>query len=213
MNKQTVITIGREFGSGGREIGERLARDLGIPFYDKELIALAAEKSGMSQEYLKEADEKPTNSLLYSLSTGFSLLGRAASPAYSMPITDKLFILQSDLIKQAAEQGSCVIVGRCADYILSDHPSCVHIFLRAELPLRIARCMKLYDLTKEKAEELITKTDKKRASYYNYYSGNKWGDLKNYHLCIDTGAVGIENTVRLIESFLEMKAANEAAKG
>ena len=213
MNKQTVITIGREFGSGGREIGERLVRDLGIPFYDKELIALAAEKSGMSQEYLKEADEKPTNSLLYSLSTGFSLLGRAASPAYSMPITDKLFILQSDLIKQAAEQGSCVIVGRCADYILSDHPSCVHIFLRAELPLRIVRCMKLYDLTKEKAEELVTKTDKKRASYYNYYSGNKWGDLKNYHLCIDTGAVGIENTVRLIESFLEMKAANEAAKG
>ena len=201
MNGNTVITIGRQFGSGGRQVGKKLADKLGIAFYDKELIEIAAMESGMSKKLLESADEKPTNSFLYSL----SILGNGFSPMDDMPINDKLFFIQSNVIKRVAQEGSCVIVGRCADYILRNNPNCVNVFIHACMNKKLERAVNEYKLSSDSALDEILRMDKSRASYYNYYSDRKWGRADNYHLCIDSGIVGVDNAVDLIISFAEMK--------
>lgn len=206
MSNNTIITIGRQYGSGGKAIGEQLAKELGIPFYDKELIALAAEKSGMSADLLKEVDERASNSLLYSLSTGMVNLHTGSGTFfYNLPMNDRLFIVQADLIKQFAKEGPRVIVGRCADYILRENPDLVRVFIHAELEKRIQRATTEYGISPEKAEDTVHKIDKKRASYYNYYSSRKWGHLENYDLCINSGLIGIDGAVKLIRQFVELK--------
>lgn len=204
MDSRTVITIGREFGSGGHEVGTKLAERLGIKCYDKELLTMAAKQSGLCEELFASQDERPTNSFLYSLVMDTYSLGYTSS--YSdMPINHKIFLAQFDAIKKLAEKESCVVVGRCADYALEDNPFAVSVWIKADLSKRIERIKRMYDLSENKAADLIQKTDKRRASYYNYYSSKKWGEAKSYDLCIDTGEIGIDGAIEVILKFIELK--------
>ena len=171
MNNHYIINLGRQLGSGGKEIGEKLAKDLGIAFYDKELINLASKESGLCKEFFEKADEKASQSILGGLfGTRFPFITEGAYPYNSYLSNDSLFKIQSDVIRHLAEQKSCLFVGRCADYILRDFPRCANIFVSASPEARIERLMKLHNISAEKAEELMEKADKKRSSYYNYYS-------------------------------------------
>ena len=175
-----IYTIGREFGSGGREVGEKLAAKLGIKLYDKELLQQAAKDSGFCEEIFENHDEKPTNSFLYSLVMDtYSVSGYSAAPFLDMPLNHKVFLAQFETIKKIAEKESCVIVGRCADYALSDNPDCINIFIHADLDVRIKNVSRNLNITENKARDIINKTDKQRASYYNYYTRKKWGDSKS----------------------------------
>ena len=209
MAKKIIITIGRQFGSGGRYVGRLLAEKLGIPFYDKELLSEAAKNSGICEEIFEEHDEKPTRSLLFSLATGMQHHMGTGSFYMDMPLNHRIFLAQFDAIRKLAEEGSCVIVGRCADYVLREDPDTVSIFVKADMPSKIARAVKYYGVEEDKAEERIRKADKQRASYYNYYATATWGDVENYDLVVDTGALGVEGAVELIAKFLELR---EAAK-
>ena len=204
-----IYTIGREFGSGGREVGEKLAAKLGIKLYDKELLQQAAKDSGFCEEIFENHDEKPTNSFLYSLVMDtYSVSGYSAAPFLDMPLNHKVFLAQFETIKKIAEKESCVIVGRCADYALSDNPDCINIFIHADLDVRIKNVSRNLNITENKARDIINKTDKQRASYYNYYTSKKWGDLKSYNLCIDSSILGIDGTVELIKQAVALKEKN-----
>lgn len=209
MNNTMIYTIGRQFGSGGKEIGMKLAERLGIKCYDRELLERASKESGLCQELFENHDEKPTNSFLYSLVMDTYSMGYS-SPYLDMPINQKVFLAQFDAIKKLAAEGPCVIVGRCADYTLEDLENCVNVFIAADVETRAKRISKLYDLSMSKATDMVIKTDKRRASYYNYYSNKKWGDVHSYHLCIDSAQVGIEGAVDLIIQFGELKAKKMA---
>lgn len=205
MDNNIIITIGRQYGSAGKEIGMKVAEKLGVKCYDRELLELAAKNSGLCQELFENHDEKPTNSFLYSLVMDTYSLGYTTSSYMDMPMNHKIFLAQFDTIKKIAEEGSCVIVGRCADYALEEYTNCCNVFISADIETRTKRIAKLYDLSNEKAMETILKTDKRRASYYNYYSNKKWGDARSYHLCIDSSQIGIEGSVELIIDFTKYK--------
>ena len=203
-----IYTIGREFGSGGREVGEKLAAKLGIKLYDKELLQQAAKDSGFCEEIFENHDEKPTNSFLYSLVMDtYSVSGYSAAPFLDMPLNHKVFLAQFETIKKIAEKESCVIVGRCADYALSDNPDCINIFIHADLDVRIKNVSRNLNITENKARDIINKTDKQRASYYNYYTSKKWGDSKSYNLSHDAGKLGTDNCVEMILKFRELMDA------
>ncbi len=203
-----IYTIGREFGSGGREVGEKLAAKLGIKIYDKELLQQAAKDSGFCEEIFENHDEKPTNSFLYSLVMDtYSVSGYSAAPFLDMPLNHKVFLAQFETIKKIAEKESCVIVGRCADYALSDNPDCINIFIHADLDVRIKNVSRNLNITENKARDIINKTDKQRASYYNYYTSKKWGDSKSYNLSLDAGKLGTDNCVEMILKFRELMDA------
>lgn len=196
-----VITVGRQFGSGGRDVGEKIAKELGIPFYDKELVEMAAQKSDLSKEALKEVDERATSSFLYSLAGGnYSMRGINAPLYYELPINDKLFIAQAEVIKSVAKQGSCVIVGRCADYVLEneENVNLLNIFVYASLDFRARRVMEALDLSQSKARDRVSKTDKQRRVYYDYYTSRDWGVMSNYDLCLNTEKIGIDNAAALV---------------
>lgn len=200
-----VYTIGREFGSYGRQIGEELAKRLGINFYDKELLQRAAKESGFCEEIFENHDEKPTNSFLYSLVMDtYSASSMATAPFLDMPLNHKVFLAQFDSIKKIAESESCVIVGRCADYALADNDNCLNIFIRTEIDDRIRRISKRLDISDNKAKDLIHKKDKQRASYYNYYTSKKWGDSRSYDLCINTSQLSVDDAVELIIKYREL---------
>lgn len=206
MDMNTIITIGREYGSGGKEIGMKLAEAYGIKCYDRELLQLAAKESGLCEEIFDNYDEKPTNSFLYSLVMDTYLMGGYSSASFlDMPINHKVFLAQFETIKKIADQGPCIIVGRCADYALAEYKNCVSLFIHAELQWRMERISKLLDISEEKAKEVIHKTDKRRSSYYNYYSNKKWGDAKSYNFSIDSSILGVDGTVQLIKDFIELK--------
>ena len=194
----TIITIGREFGSGGHEIGAHLAEKLEIPLYDKEMLDRASKDSGIAEEILKAHDEKPTSSFLYSLVMDTYSLGYKTGSYSDMPINHKIFLAQFDAIKKLAEEGPCVMVGRCADYALSDWPDCFSIFIHADMDARIRRIASKYGKSDKEAKDIIIKTDKSRASYYNYYTNKKWGSAKDYNLCIDSGKLGLDNAAKII---------------
>ena len=200
-----IITIGRQFGSGGRAIGEKLAKKLGVPFYDKELISLAAKESGISPEVFENVDEKAANSLLYSLSMGMYSFGSGFPAMGDLPVNDKLYLLQHKIIKDVASKGSCVIVGRCADYILKERPECVNIFIYADIEFRKQEAVKKHGIDAARAEHIINKTDKSRANYYSFYSGQKWGMAENYDLCINSGKLDEDKIVDLIIEYIRMK--------
>jgi len=207
MAKKCIITIGRQFGSGGRYVGRLLAEKLGVPFYDKELLSEAAKRSGICEEILEDHDEKPTRSLLFSLVTGMQHHVGSGNFYMDMPLNHRIFLAQFDAIRKLAEEGSCVIVGRCADYVLKENPDAVSVFVKADMPSKIARAVKYYGVEEDKAEERIRKADKQRASYYNYYATATWGDVENYDLVVDTGVLGVEGAVELIAKFLELRDA------
>ncbi len=205
MANNTIITIGRQYGSGGHDIGKQLAEELNVPFYDKALLERAAKDSGLCQEIFENHDEKPTNSFLYSLVMDTYSLGYTTSSFSEMPLNHKIFLAQFDAIKNIAKEGPCVIVGRCADYALAEFPNVVNVFLHADLQDRIVRIARRHDLTDAKAKDLIIKTDKRRASYYNYYTSKKWGDAAGYDLSLNTATLGIDGTIHMIREFVAYK--------
>lgn len=206
MGEHYVINLGRQLGSGGKEIGEKLAKELGIAFYDKELINLASDESGLCKEFFEKADEKASQSLLGGLfGARFPFITESAYPYNSYLSNDSLFKIQSDVIRHLAEEKSCLFVGRCADYILRDHPRCVNVFISAAPEARIKRLMETLNVDAEEAEELMEKADKKRSSYYNYYSYKTWGAAATYHLCIDSSVLGIDGTVAFVKNFIKLK--------
>ena len=201
MPKKIIITIARQYGSGGREIGEKISQALNIPMYDKEIITDAASKGDMSPEILKTADESAANSLLYTLAMGSNIAGATMHFGYKMPINDKLFILQSELIKEYADKSSCVIIGRCADYVLRDRKDVLRIFVYGDLESRKGRISERYpDIKSSQIVDTINKTDKRRSSYYNFYTGNKWGKFDNYDMAINSSTLGIDGAVDVIVS-------------
>ena len=199
---KTIITIGRQFGSGGKEIGETLAKELGIPFYDRELLTRAAKESGFCEEMIQTHDERPTNSFLYNLVMDTYSFGYNSAAMVDMPISQKVFLAQFDSIRKIADEGPCVIVGRCADYALSEYDNCLNIFIHGDQKCKIERIMRKYELNDQKAKEMMIKKDKQRQSYYNYYSSKKWGRADSYDLTINSSVLGIEGSVKLIKQFI-----------
>ena len=204
MARRFILTIGREYGSNGRLIGKRVAELMGVTFYDSQLITMAAKESGMSQSLLNDIDEKAANSLMYSLSVGSGHF-MGLTGAFNMPLNDKLFLVQADIIKGIAEKESAVIVGRCADYVLRDCPDAFNVFVEAPYDKRKETVAERFDISLDKAADMIVKKEKQRKNYYNYYSGAKWGARENYHLCIDSTVLGIEGTAQLIVDILNKR--------
>ena len=200
-----IYTIGREFGSGGKAIGEALANRLNIKCYDKELLKMAARESGFCQEIFESHDEKPTNSFLYSLVMDTYSFGYSSAGFTDMPMNHKVFLAQFDAIKKLASEGPCVMVGRCADYALEDNPELLSVFIHADMDARIRRIARDFDLTDAKAKDMIRKTDKQRSSYYNYYTNKRWGDANSYQFCLDSSKLGIEGTAEAILKLIEIK--------
>lgn len=195
-----VITISREFGSGGREIGFRLSKKLGIPFYDKELISMAAEDSNIAEEVFHANDEviekKERVNYEYVSVNPFS-------PLYEVPVSDQLFFIQSKIIKKLEQEGPCVIIGRCSDMIIEDG---FHVFISSSMKKRVERLLAIEkENDARKMETRIREIDKKRREYYQYYSGNEWGKPKNYHICLNSGKLGIEKCVEIIAASVAME--------
>ena len=206
-----IVTIGRQFGSGGKTIGELLAERMGVKCYDKELLTEASKASGISTEVFETHDEKPVNSFFYSLvSADSSGMSTGFHGVVDLPLNQKVFLAQFDAIQNiAAKEKSCVFVGRCADYALEQVSGVTNIFISADLEDRVRRITERFHVSKDKAIELITRTDKKRASYYNYYSSKKWGVASTYDLCLNSSRVGTEGCVELILRFLDLRQVTE----
>lgn len=207
MKTKSIITIGRQYGSGGHEIGTKVAEKLGIKFYDKEMLAVAAKKSGVCQDIIETYDEKPTSSLLYSIvmntySTGYSGSGNLYP---EVPIDHKVFLAQFDAIQQIANKGPCVIIGRCADYALETYDNVITVFVQADFEARVSRIMRIYGLTEAKARERVARVDKSRSSYYNYYTNKKWGEVASYELSLSSSRLGLAGTVEAILRYVELK--------
>lgn len=207
MGCNTIITIGRQYGSGGREIGQKLAKALGIKCYDNDLLDRAAKDSGICQELFENHDEKPTNSFLYSLVMDTYSMGYASAVLQDMPLNHKVFLAQFNAIKNIAKEGACVMVGRCADYALEEFDNRLSVFIYGKMDARIRRVAARHNLTDSKAKEAIQKTDKQRSSYYNYYTSKRWGDISSYDLCIDSGLLGIDGTVEFLKDMVEKREA------
>ena len=198
MNDRQIITIGRELGSGGREIGKRLSTELGIPYYDKELLAEAAKKSGYSEAVFEMHDEKPTNSFLYALAMGVTNYGLG----FQRPLVLDLYLAQFDTMRKLAEEGGGVFIGRCADHVFTDMPNVLNVFIHADMEFRAGRVMEWEGISREKTEAICRRGDKDRANYYNYYSDHDWGDSRYYDITINTGKLGIDKAVELIKNCL-----------
>ena len=204
MDEKFIITIGRQLGSGGRQIGEKLASRLGISFYDKELIRIASQESGLGKEFFEQVDEKTSHSLFSGI---IGMYGSLGGENYSCNYlsNETLFKIQSDVIRELAEQKSAVFVGRCADYVLKDYPRSLNVFISADMNDRIKRISEIQQVPEKKAKDIIEKTDRKRAEYYNYYSNKVWGTAGSYHLCINSSVLGIDETVTFIYQFVKQK--------
>ena len=212
MKTNTIITIGRQYGSGGKEIGHFVAEAFGIKLYDKEMLARAAKESGICEELFETHDEKPTNSFLYSLVMDTYSMGYAGNTYTEMPINHKVFLAQFDAIKKIADEGPCVLVGRCADYALAEYPNVLSVFISGNMDEKIKYISKLYDKTPDKAKDIIVKTDKKRSNYYNYYTSKKWGDARSYDVCLNSSVLGPEGTVDAILEVIKLRERNRAGK-
>ncbi len=202
---KTVITLGRQLGSNGRLIGQALAERLGYSFYDKNLISRVAKESGLSESIFEEMNEKPTASLLYSLVMGVQSSKGLYYHYNDMLNGDNLFRLQANVIKSIADEGPCVIVGRCADYILRDNPNIIKLFLYADTESRVNTLMHRDNMSEKEARTAIAKADKRRANYYNFYTNSSWGDVNNYHLCMDTSSLSSDRCVDYLYSFIKEK--------
>lgn len=201
MNK--IITITRQFGSGGREIGKKLAEAYGIPFYDNEIISRAAKDTGFAEAAFERAEDKASNSLLYSIAMGMNVFSSQDVGFSGLPLDDRIFLAQSKVIRNVAKEGPCVIVGRCADYILKNQENVVNLFIRATLDFRIKRAIEVEGIPKEKSAEMVMKKDKSRANYYKYHSGERWDNVLNYDFAIRSDLCGIDGTVACLKAYLD----------
>jgi len=203
MTDNRIITIGRQFGSGGHEIGRRIAKKLGLKLYDKELLKLVAEESGICEKVLENYDEKPTNSLLYSI-----VMDVYPSMNYvGTTLNQQIYQAQFDTIRKLGQTGNCVIVGRGADYILRESKNLTSVFIHASLDFRAKRVSEFEHITEAKAKDMVLKADKRRASFYNFQTEKKWGQVSSYNLSIDSSDLGIDGAVDLIEDYIVKKEA------
>ena len=201
MNKVTTIT--RQFGSGGREIGKKLAEAYDIPFYDNEIISRAAKETGFAEAAFESVEDKATNSLLYSIAMGMNAFSNEEVGFAGLSLDDRIFLAQSKVIRKVAEEGPCVIVGKCADYILKDRENVINLFIHASLDFRIKRAIEVEGVTPQSAAETVMKKDKSRANYYKYHSGERWDNVLNYDMSITSDRSGIDSTVACLKNFLD----------
>ena len=200
MNQNKIITISRQYGSGGRIVAKKLADALGIPFYDNELITMAAEKTGLSVECFTDAEKTSIGNLFFSLTSLTPSID-----AVGLPLNEKIFLVQSQVIKEVAAEGPCVIVGRSANYVLQDNPNVINVFLQGDLEDRVKRAIDTYGQDAEGAEALVVKTDKRRANYYNYFTGGKWGKAENYDLILNTSRMDLDKIVEVIKTYVSLR--------
>lgn len=197
MKTEYIITIGRQFASGGHEIGQKITSRLGISFYDKELIRIASRESGLREEFFEKADEKKRFSLFPGLFGMRSNYSDELSSNYYLS-NEALFRIQSDVMRKLADEGSCLFVGRCADYVLKERPNILNIFIHADFDERIRRVTSRFDISETKAKDMIEKTDRDRSGYYNYVTGKNWGEVGSYHLSVNSSLLGIDETARFL---------------
>lgn len=193
-----IVTISRQCGSGGHSIGSELAKRLDVPFYDKEIIEMTAKESSFQQEFIEETGEHMNSSLLFNIARHVAYAGRGNYEDYQL-LQDQLYFTQVKIVKELAGKGPCVIVGRCADYILRDRNDVLNVFIHADIEYKKNRCLERGQFSEENAEDMIRRRDKLRADHYRYYTDEKWGDSANYHLCLDSSVFGIEKCVSMIE--------------
>ena len=189
--KQTIITISREFGSGGHFIGEEVSKRLGIPFYDKNIIQQIAEKTGFSEDFVKEQSEYAPSKNMFA----YAFVGRDHTGS---SLSDRVYAAQTQVIRNLAEKGSCIIIGRCADYILKDYPGCLRIFIRSDPDQRRQRIQTEYKIPPEKTDAVMKQKDSERAFHHKRYTGQTWGAPSNYHIVLNSSLLGIDRCVRLI---------------
>ena len=204
MTTSTIYTFEREFASAGHIVGERLAQKLGIPFYDSQIVDLAAKNAGVNRKLFEGFDEKPTNSFLYSLVMGTYTAVNPVTQSPSLNISDRLFAEEAEIIRKAADDGPCVIVGRCSSYILRDRPNVARIFVTAEMDFRIHHAVHDLGLPENRIEDEIGKRDKKRSNYFNYYTGQKWESASSYDLSVSTSKLGIDGAVEMVLAYGEL---------
>lgn len=203
--KNFVISIGRQLGSGGKEIAEKLANRLNIPVYDKKILEAAAQESGLATDTFENADEKESNSFFGHFITLRDTIAGCFTGQNNCLDSDQLFQIQSEAIRNIASQESCITIGRCSEYILRDHPNMLSIFITADSNDRIARIMQKENVDKSMAMEMMEKGDKKRKSYHDYYAATEWGVARHYDLCINSSRLGIDGTVELIHEYIKRR--------
>ena len=202
--KKKIVTISRQYGSGGRYIGENLAKAMGVPCYDEKLIDMVAKESGFAQSFVAEKGERMTGSLLFNIASSLSLANNVFSTNNGVTLQDEIYFTQNRIIKELADKGPCVIVGRCADYILREREDCLNVFIFADNESKIERAEKYFNITREEAPAVLKKKDKARANHYKYYTDQEWGMASNYDLCLNSGLIGIEGCVKAIQQVLEL---------
>ena len=202
--KKKIVTISRQYGSGGRYIGENLAKAMGVPCYDEKLIDMVAKESGFAQSFVVEKGERMTGSLLFNIASSLSFANNVFSTNNGVTLQDEIYFTQNRIIKELADKGPCVIVGRCADYILREREDCLNVFIFADNESKIERAEKYFNITREEAPAVLKKKDKARANHYKYYTDQEWGMASNYDLCLNSGLIGIEGCVKAIQQVLEL---------
>ena len=202
--KKKIVTISRQYGSGGRYIGENLAKAMGVPCYDEKLIDMVAKESGFAQSFVAEKGERMTGSLLFNIASSLSFANNVFSTNNGVTLQDEIYFTQNRIIKELADKGPCVIVGRCADYILREREDCLNVFIFADNESKIERAEKYFNITREEAPAVLKKKDKARANHYKYYTDQEWGMASNYDLCLNSGLIGIEGYVKAIQQVLEL---------
>ena len=203
-----VISISREFGSGGRLIGKRLAAHLGIPCYDRTIIQKTSEKSGLSPDFIARAEERARSR--FHMSIAPIGIGTPSFTQHGVPISHQAFFAQAEVIRELADEGPCVIVGRCSDYVLGSRPECLKVFVHADLASRVERCVEEYHIPSDDMERRIIQMDRGRSNYYNYYTGHTWGDMRRYDLTINSSTTGIQGAVELIAGLVRARTALDA---
>ncbi len=204
MKNPLIITIGREYGSGGREIGQAVAKALGIAFYDKQIISLAAKKSGLSDEFIANNEQRMRGGLLHNLAAASAYSGGFFSSQY-LPLSESIFISQAQVIRDIANKESAVIVGRCADYILDGRENTINVFIHAPQEARVERIMRLHGLDEASAIKEIQVSDKERGNHYFRYTDRKWGKAQHYDVCINSALMGVDKTVEMLVAMAKIE--------
>lgn len=200
--KKRIVTISRQCGSGGRYIGEQLAKELGVPCYDEKLMDMVAKESGFALDFVEEKGERITGSLLFNIASSLTYASNVFS-GNGMSLQDEIYFIQNRIIKELAEKEPCVIVGRCADYVLREREDCLNVFIHADDKSKLERAVKYYDMPEKDAPMILKKKDKARYNHYKYYTDLDWGMASNYDLCLNSGLLGIDGCVKVIKNILE----------
>ena len=203
--KKKIVTISRQYGSGGRYIGENLAKAMGVPCYDEKLIDMVAKESGFAQSFVAEKGERMTGSLLFNIASSLSFANNVFSTNNGVTLQDEIYFTQNRIIKELADKGPCVIVGRCADYVLKDNPNVVSVFVHAEEKFCLDRAMERNSMTEKEMKKYIEKTDKFRGDFYRYHTGHEWADARNYDLCLNSGKLGFQKCVEEIKAYIKIR--------